>query len=147
MGFPKGPVWRAPRIVSQIFPTNASVLTTPNVTLFVADADYTIEQVAEVHEVLATDGSAVTLDIVKCTGTQTAAQGTSILTAAFNLKATINTVVRKAQSAGLVVTNNKAGLRVKAGDRIAAKFTGTLTALTGVNITLVLHPYKAKGLN
>lgn len=147
MGFAKGGVWRAPRIITMAFPTNAAILTSPNCALFVADAYYVLEQVSEIHETLGTDGSAVTLDIVKATGTGTAAGGTSVLSSTFNLKATINTVVRKTRSSGLVVTNNAAGLRLAPGDRFCAKFSGTLTSVTGVCVTMILHPYRTKGLN
>lgn len=147
MGFAKGGVWRAPRIVTAVFATNASILTTPNSCIFIADSDYIVEQVAEVHGTLGTDGSAVTLDIVKSTGTTTPAGGTSMLSSTFNLKSTINTVVRKTQSSGLVVTTDKSKLRVAAGDRICASFSGVFTSLTGVCITLVLSPFRKKGAN
>lgn len=147
MGLAKGGVWRAPRIITAAFPTNAAILTSPNVTLFIADGPYILEQVAELHETLGTDGSAVTLDIVKCTGTQAASAGATMLTTTFNLKAAINTVVRKSQSSGLVVSNSKAGLRLATGDRICAKFSGVFTALTGLGLTLILQPYQKKGAN
>lgn len=147
MGFAKGGVWRAPRIITVVYATNAGILTAPSGALFVADAPYILEQVSEIHETLGTDGSAVTLDIVKCTGTQAASAGTSVLSSTFNLKATINTVVRKTQASGLVTTSSKAGLRLAAGDRFCAKFGGVFTSLTGVCVTLILHPFQKKGVN
>lgn len=115
---------------------NAAVLTLPNSSVFIADADYEVVEACEVHETLGADGAAVTADVVKCTGTQTAAQGASVLAAAFDLKATINTVVRKTASSGLSAT--AANKRITKGDRIAIKFTGTLTSVTGLCIQVTL---------
>lgn len=141
----KGGVWQAPRHVNVVLATNAAILTTPNSAVFIADADYEVQSVAESHSVLGTDGSAVALDVVKCTGTQTAAQGTSLLASTFNLKATINTVVRKDQgNGGLLVTTAKSKLKLAKGDRLAFSFSGTLTAVTGLCVTIVLLPAKTK---
>lgn len=145
MGFGKGAVWQAPRVITITFPTNAAILTAPNVVAFIADADYEVLDVAESHGTLGTDGSAVTLDVAKCTGTQTPAQGVSMLTTTFNLKATINTVVRKSQASGLIISSGKSKLQITKGDRIAIVLAGTLTAVTGVNVTIVLKPTKKKG--
>jgi len=139
---PKAIAWKAPERISALFPTNAAILTSPNTTIFIADADYEVESVSEVHETLGTDGGAVTLDCVKCTGTQAASAGATVLSSTFNLKATINTVVRKDVSSGTLVG---LGSRMLAkGDRLALLFTGTLTALTGVCVEVILKPIKKK---
>ncbi len=139
MPFTKAVAWQAPRIITVVFPTNAAILTSPNVAAVIADADYILDSVAEVHETLATDGSAVTLDVTKATGTTTAAAGTTMLASTFNLKATINTVVRK-DVAGGGLSTTASNRRIKKGDRVCLSFSGTLTALTGVCVTLVLRP-------
>lgn len=135
----KAVAWRAPRVIPVHFGTNAAILTAPSGAVFVADQDYSLMSVSEVHEALGTDGGAVTLDVVKCTGTQAAAAGTTMLASTFNLKSTINTVVTKARAAG-GLSATSANRLIKKGDRIALNFAGTLTALTGVNVTIVLEP-------
>lgn len=138
MGFTKAIGWQAPILVTFSAGPNAALLTAPNVSLFIADTDYELLEVQEVHETLGTDGSAVTLDIVKCLTTSTAAAGTTMLSSTFNLKSTINTVVTKSKgTTGLSAT--LANRRIRAGNRIAAKFSGTMTALTGVCIQLWLQ--------
>lgn len=116
---------------------NAGILTAPNVAMFIADGDYEVLEVVEIHETLGTDGGAVTADIVKCTGTQAALAGATVLASTFNLKATINTVVRKNLSNG-GLTTTAANRRLTAGDRLCAKFTGVLAAVTGVRIQAIL---------
>ena len=134
---PKAAAWHAPLVLTFAAGPNAALLTLPDVTLFIADTDYELLSVAEVHEVLGTNGSAVTLDIKKCTGVQAAASGTTMLASTFDLKATVQTVVSKTLSnAGLTAT--AADRRLAAGNRLALDFTGTLTALAGVNVTVVL---------
>lgn len=137
MGLGKAAVWQAPITVSFKAGPNAALLTLPDVTLFIADTDYELQSVSEVHETLGTDGSAVTADIKKCTGTQAASAGTTMLASTFNLKATINTVVTKNRSNG-GLTTTASNQRVAAGDRIALDFGGTMTAVTGVCINVTL---------
>lgn len=133
----KAAAWHAPLVLTFAAGPNAALLTLPDVTLFIADADYELLSVAEVHEVLGTDGSAVTLDVKKCTGVQAAASGTSMLLTTFNLKATVQTIVTKnVANAGLAVLQSSR--RVVAGERIALDFGGTMTAVAGVNVTVTL---------
>ena len=143
MPFGKGGVWQAPRIVTVHFPTNAAILTSPNVAAFIADADYEVVSVAEIHETIGSDGSAVTLDVVKATGTQAASAGTSMLASTFSLKSTLNTVVRKDRGGGGLATA-RTTCQLAKGDRVAIKFGGTLTAVTGVCVSLVLVPFQRK---
>lgn len=137
MGLAKAIVWKDVVLITFSAGPNAALLTLPNVTVFIADTDYRLEAVSEVHETLGTDGSAVTLDLVKCTGTQAAASGTTMLASTFNLKATINTVVRKSKSGG-GLSATTANVRVASGDRIALNFGGTTTALSGLCVSLWL---------
>lgn len=137
MGLAKAIVWKTPVTVTYSAGPNASLLTLPNVVLWTADADTLIESVEEIHEVLGTDGSAVTLDIVKCSGTQAAASGTTLLASTFSLKAAINTRVSKNRANGGVLST--ASAIVLAGQRIALKFSGTMTSVAGVSVTLTLR--------
>lgn len=136
----KGLLWQSPLFLTYAIGPNAALLTAGNVALFTAPVGsaWEVVDIAELHETLGTNGAAVTLDVVKCTGTQAAGSGASMLAAVFNLKATINTVVRKNRSAGLSTT--KANLQLAAGHRLALAFTGTLTALTGLSVTVTLVP-------
>jgi len=81
-----------------------------------------------------TASSSWTLDLVKCTGTQTGATGTTISTAGINTGGTASTV----NTWGLKST--VATLTLAAGDRIAINGTGTVGALAACNITLGLTP-------
>lgn len=138
MPFPKAITWQGLVLVQLEWGPNAAILTSPNVSMFIADTDYELVKAQEVHETLGTDGSAVTVDVVKCTTTQAAASGTTMLASTFNLKATINTVVTKSKgTTGLTTT--LANRRIASGNRIAAKFTGTLTSVTGMLLQLWLQ--------
>ena len=77
-----------------------------------------------------TDAGAVTLDIEKLTGTQAPGAGVTILGSTFDMKGTINTVVQK-QGGDL-----SANRQLLQGERLCIKFTGTRTALAGVQVTL-----------
>lgn len=90
--------------------------------------------VSEVHTTAGSDGSAVTLMLKKCSGTTVPASGTDMLSASLNMKGTAQTV-----QAGTLVTNIDT-LTLSAGDRLAVDFTGTITALAGVVITVDLIP-------
>lgn len=102
--------------------------------VFVADRAYQLVGVREVHGTASSDGGAVTLDVVKLTGTTAPASGTTMLSGTINMKGTANTVV----SGGLTAT--AANLLLAVGDRIGFNYTGTVTALADVNVTLVLRP-------
>ena len=88
--------------------------------------------VAESHIVAGTNAGAVTMDVVKLTSGQAVASGVSILTAEFDMKSTANTPVQKQ---GKDLANTR---QLKNGERLALDFTGTLTDLAGVQVTLYL---------
>jgi len=102
--------------------------------IFIATRKCMVVGLAEVHTTAGSDGSAVSLDVKKCTGTQTPAQGTSLLTATLNMKGTAQTV----QNGSLVTLLST--LTLNAGDRLALDFTGTITALAGVTVSIDLIP-------
>lgn len=99
---------------------------------FIADTDYEVIRVAEVHSVAGAASS--TLDIKKCTGTTAPASGTTILASTFALDSTVNTNVSKTSASGLSATRSTR--RLTAGDRLAYDFTGTVTAYVG---TIQVH--------
>lgn len=115
---------------------NAALLTAPNVGLFTADGDYEIVYAAERHETLGTDGSAVTVDVVKAASGTAMSGGTSLLASTFNLKATINTTQERKVSAGTLASDRV----LRAGQCLGLKFSGTMTAVTGVSVTVLLVP-------
>lgn len=126
-----------PRIIDAHFTANGDIIDSP-LTTIEAGAEYEVLEVIESHAVLGTDGGAVTLDVKKCTGTQTPAQGTSVLLTTFNLKATINTPVTKSRSnVGLAASIPTR--RLKGGDRLCADITGVTTAVAGLALTIVLR--------
>jgi hypothetical protein len=100
---------------------------------FVANRDYRVMAIRQVHSTLGTNGSAVTLDVKKSTSTQAAASGTTMLSATFDMKASINTVRLG------TLTSTEADLRLAPGDRISIDYTGTLTALAGVVVVVTLQ--------
>lgn len=102
--------------------------------------------ISEVHEVLGTNGGAVTCQVEKLIGTTAPGSGTNILATAFDLKGTINTVVSKSGT-DFLSTKTADGVRctvLSPGDRLAIKDTGTLTDVAGLNVTVYFKPW-AKG--
>jgi hypothetical protein len=95
---------------------------------FIADRDYEVVRIDEVHSVAGAGSS--TIDIKKCTGTTAPASGTSILTTVFAADSTANTVVTKKTSDNTIIAT-QATRRLAAGDRLAFDFSGTLTAYVG----------------
>lgn len=101
-------------------------------TFFTANESCIVVAVTEVHGTLGTDVGAVTLQLEKLTGTTAPDSGTTLLSSAFNLKATINTV----QYGSLVATGETILSR---GDRLCLKDSGTLTAVANVQVTVYIQ--------
>jgi hypothetical protein len=101
---------------------------------FVAPRPMLIKSIKECHNVLGTNGSAVTASIKKQDSTETASQGDVLLSSVFSLKTTINTV----QEGALVTTAGYT--RMAAGDRLSVDFAGTLTAVAGLCIMVEFEP-------
>jgi hypothetical protein len=103
----------------------------------IANRPMRVSAISYSHSTAGTDGSAVNLQVEKCTGTTAAGSGTNLLTnnsnAGFNCKGTINTV-----QAGTLAA--AASLRMAATDRLAIDTAGTLTALAGVVVTVLFEP-------
>lgn len=108
---------------------NANLVDT---SFFVANRAYTITAVRVNHGVAGSDAGAVTLDVKKATGTQAPSAGTTVLSATHNLKAVANTVVNLGLSA------TAANLDLAAGDRLAIDYTGVLTGVDNVAVTVQL---------
>lgn len=97
---------------------------------FLANRPVKVTGVSMVWDTAATNGSAVTMDVTKDTSTNAPGAGTTILAAAQSVKGTINTPVNPALAA------SAATLTLAAGDRLAVKTSGTLTALAGLVIVV-----------
>lgn len=119
------------KVVTVTIPLNSGMV---NQHFFIADRAYQVTGIQYVHSTQATNGSAVTVGVEKLTGTTAPGSGTDLLTADFNAKAT-NDVVGTG-----TLTGTTASLQMAVGDRLGIFFTGTLTALAGVNVTVQLKP-------
>lgn len=137
MALAKAVAYKAPVVLQFTAGPNAALLTLPNVGLMTVDDDMEIMSVTERHETLGTDGGAVTVDVVKASSGTALASGTSLLASTISLKATINTTQSRTLAAG-TLASTAAGRTVLAGQCIGLKFSGTMTAVTGVCITVVL---------
>lgn len=125
-----------PRTITASFGPNAAIGDSSLVTIE-EGAEYEVVEVMERHITAGTDAGAVALDLVKCPSGSAIAAGTTVLASTFDLKSTADTPVRKSLSSGLAAT---LALRtLKAGESLHADFQGTLTALVGVSITVILR--------
>jgi hypothetical protein len=106
--------------------------------VFIADADYELVGARCIPTVAGSDGSAVTADVVKASGTTAVGSGTTMLSSTFDLKGTAHTLVNRTLTATL------ADRRLASGDRIGINFGGTLTAAVGL-IQLNLKRVQAPG--
>ncbi len=109
---------------------------------YLAQRDVIVTAASAVVSTKGTNGSAVNVQVVKDTSTNAPGAGTDILTnntnAGFNLKNTINTVETG------TLTATAATLRLAPGDRLSVDFAGTLTAVAGVIVVVVLQPVSTK---
>ncbi len=97
-----------------------------------------ITRIQEIHEVIGSNGGAVTLDVVVVNNGAAISAGTSLLITPFNLKSTANTLVVK-QKRDLSNARTIAPTQT-----IALKTAGTLTDVAGVCVT-IFYQYYAKG--
>ena len=94
---------------------------------------YVVTGVTERHSVAGSDGGTVTLDVTNDATTVSPGSGNSVLSAAFNAKATANVTQTSTLSA------TAANLVVAAGSALSVKLTGTPTSLAGVVVKVVLQ--------
>jgi hypothetical protein len=97
---------------------------------YLANRPVTVTGISMVWGTAATDAGAVTLTVTKDTGTTAAGAGTALLAAVQSVKGAINTPVNPA------LTATASALTLAAGDRLAIKTAGTLTALAGVVVVV-----------
>ena len=96
--------------------------------VFVADADYEVTRIVYVPRVAGSNGSAVTLDVMKASGTTAPVDGTTVMSAvdSINLKGTADTRITG------TLTSTEATRRLAANDRLGINVAGTLTAVVGL---------------
>lgn len=82
-----------------------------------------------------TNGAALTLQVSKDSSTNAPGTGTDLLTTAFDLNLTANTVQNG------VITPTVATKTLASGDRLAVDFSTTRTNLTGLVVTVCLSPF------
>jgi len=111
--------------------TGANAQTAANFTapFFIANRPYLILEVIERHETAGSDGGVVTLMLKRVPSGTAPASGTDILSAGISLKATANT--NQVGTIGQVKT-------LQSGDSLSLVTTGTLTALVGVTVYVLL---------
>lgn len=103
-------------------------------TFYVAPRGVIVNACSEVHSVAA--GGTSTIMVVKDTGTSAPGAGTDILSAAFDLNGTANTVVAK--TSGDFVS--LAARTLAAGDRLSVDYTAAIQSSAGIMITCTLLP-------
>ena len=86
----------------------------------------------ESHRTAGSDGSAVTLDVFKSASGGALNSGATVLATTFNLKSTADTPVAVGPSA------TASAARLATGDRLEASDAGTLTAVAGLTLTVVM---------
>lgn len=100
---------------------------------FIAMEPVKVLAISESHATAGTDGSAVSAVVKKATGTTAIASGTAIMSNSFDMKGTANTV----QNAAMATSS--ATVTLASGDRLGVDYTGAVTSLAGVVITLLLQ--------
>lgn len=111
----------------------AANFTTP---FFIANRTYEVITVTERHETAGSDAGAVTVQLKKVPSGTAPGSGTSILTTALSLKTTANT--NQSGTVSLVITSSIADRVLVAGDALSLLSSGTLTALVGVTVSVLL---------
>lgn len=120
-----------PKVVRWTMAANASIA---DQCFFIADQAYEFVAAFEVHSTAASDSGAVTLDITKDASGVAPTAGTSLLASQLSMKSTANVY-----QVGLPGTTAQT-ISIAAGDRLSVNFTGTLTALAGVEVVVFLAP-------
>jgi len=138
--FPLDPISR--RIIKDIliFPINTSLpgtsaATQGNYGVFFTNNtsnSWEIERISESHTTAGSDGGTVSLQVERLQGAEAPDSGDLLLSTAFNLKGTANTV----QHGDL--SSNKSLLIIQQGDRLCLRDSGTTTAVAGVNVSVFL---------
>lgn len=101
---------------------------------FVATRKYKVLRISEVHGTAETTAGTLSAQVTKDSGTDAAGAGDDLLSTAFDLKGTANTV-----QAGTLVSSDST-LTLNVGDRLAIDVTAAGTEIADVVITADLMP-------
>lgn len=108
-----------------------------SVCFFTADRSYEVILVTERHETAGSDGGTVTVTLEKLPSGTASTSGVDIITSGIDLKATANTnqtgIISQAR------TNSVYDRRLAKGDSLSIYATGTLTAVVGVSMSVLLR--------
>ena len=105
---------------------------------FTASFPCEVMAISESHKTAGSDGGAVTVNVEKLTSGQALDAGVTLLSTAFNLKATANTPAHVPSSSYSFVFGT--ARQLDRGHRLALKDAGTLTAVAHLNVTCFLKP-------
>lgn len=105
-------------------------------TFFIADQAYTVTGISYVAKTQGT--GTLTCNVTKDTGTAAPGAGVTLQTGTFDCVAIVNNTV----TAG-ALTATTANLTMAVGDRLAMLFTGTVSTLAGVTVTVTMTPNAA----
>lgn len=108
--------------------------------IFVSDDYYEIIEMREVHDVVG--GSSAAVVIRRCASGTTIGSGDAVGATAFDLTATADTPQRRAVSAD-TMSATKDFRMLSPGQSLGADYSGTLTGLLGVAITITLRRTRA----
>jgi hypothetical protein len=103
--------------------------------MFISDGYYEVDEVHANHDVNGGAGAAV--DVKKVPSGTTIGSGSSVLASTFDFSTGADTKQSKTSANG-GLTTTQANRRLSPGDALAADFSGTLTGLLGVAITVRL---------
>lgn len=120
------PLWQS---AVYTFSANAGIADQP---FFIANQPYVVKKIVQIHATAGTVAGC-TCVVKKVPSATTVANGTALQSSTFALDGTANTL----QTATLAT--NSGTLTLAAGDRLAVDFTGTLTTLAGVCITVFMQ--------
>lgn len=118
--------------ICETFYTGVALAANTDQAFFIAARAMRVISISEVHAVAA--GGASTLQVTKDTGTTAPGAGTALLSTAFNLNATANTV----QTGALVTTAGV--INLAAGNRLAVKYANGVQSTAGVTVSACLAP-------
>lgn len=120
-------------IVSVVLPGTSGATAGNYGVFFIAPMKCLFVGAMEVHGTKGTDGSAVSLQIQKLTSTTAIGSGTNLLSTAFDLKGTINTV-----QTGVLAKIINSNFNLALGDRLGLSLTGTPTSVAQVCVMIQL---------
>jgi hypothetical protein len=119
-------------LITAVVPDTSAATAANYGVFFIAPYACEVIEAWESHKTAGSDGSAVTLTVEKLTGGQALDAGSAVLSGTWNLKGTANDPNR------LRNVSSFSARHLNAGDRLALKDAGTLTAVAHVCVTILI---------